>query len=911
MTEQAGNCPSYKPKLIEVAIPLDDISRESAREKSIRHGHPSTLHLWWARRPLAACRAVLFAQMVDDPSAHPEVFKTPEDQAAERTKLHHMISELIKWENVNNHELLEAARQKILESCGGEPPPILDPFAGGGSIPLEAQRLGLDACGRDLNPVAVLINKALLEIPPRWSDHYPVYPGASDEAAPWTGATGLTEDVLRYGRWLCDETEKRIGHMYPKATISGIETTVIAWIWARTIACPNPRCRGITPLVGSFWLGRKKGRERYVQAIPDGKRVRFEIRNGLPGHSLSGNVSKNGVVCLICDEPAPLEYVRTEGKAKRIGSQLMAVVAQGTRQRHYLPPDVLHEEAARVPRPDDVPEEEIGHDPRNLWCVNYGLTTFADLFTNRQLTTMMTLTELVREARDRVIGDGAERAYADAVAAYLALAVSRVTDRHCSLSTWDSHESKEQVRGVFARQSLPMTWDYSEGNPFSSSSGNLRDSVEIVAECIRRLPANPPGTAIVEDAAFGETGGRLLVATDPPYYDNISYANLSDFYYVWLRRSLGDTYPELMSTVVTAKHDEIVADPTRHGGADAARRFYEERFEQAFRRICKDTPAGYPISFFYAYKQTKKEQDGLVSTAWEILISTLLTAGWMITASWPIRTELSNRPRGQSSNALGTSVVLTCRPRPANAPDSDRRGFLAELRMEMPSAIRMLVDTGIGPADLRQAMIGPGMRIFSKHAQVYESDGEPMSVGAALKLINQVFDNQMSHVSGEISAETRWCIDWFTEHGFDAGPYPRAEALARSTNTDVESLQLLGMVKSHRGNVSLVPPWELTDSHETRRAESHTWSVALWLAGLLRERGSREAVALLASLRSQVDLESVREIAYLAYTTAEKKGWQQTATLFKDLGTSWSDLERESRLLTHQYRQDPIDGLHS
>ena len=490
----------YKPKLIEVALPLEDINRESAREKSIRHGHPSTLHLWWARRPLAACRAVLFAQLVDDPSAHPEQFPTEAEQEAERKRLHGIISELVKWENIHNEALLKEAREEIRKSCGGTPPPILDPFAGGGSIPLEAQRLGLEAHASDLNPVAVLINKALIEIPPTWAGHPPVFPGAADEAQSWPGATGLAEDVRRYGQWMRDEAEKRIGHLYPKVKVSGVDCTVIAWIWARTVTCPNPACAGTMPLVRSFWLGKKKGKERYVVPIPDGKRVRFEIA-GPSGAPRDGTVSRTGAICLLCGTPVPLTYIRAEGKAGRMGAQLMAIAAEGPRQRYYLAPNEEHEKAADVPRPDDVPEAEIPHNPRYLTAPNYGMRTWADLFTNRQLTALTTFSDLVREARVRAIADGGRPDYADAVATYLALVVSRVADRNSSICTWDCSPKMESLRNTFSRQAISMNWDFGEGNVFGDGSGNISDARQWVSGVLDAAPAATTGLATQANAA--------------------------------------------------------------------------------------------------------------------------------------------------------------------------------------------------------------------------------------------------------------------------------------------------------------------------------------------------------------------------------------------------------------------------
>src|ERR1035438_10241997 len=537
-------------KLIEVALPLEDINRESAREKSIRNGHPSTLHMWWARRPLAACRAVLFAQLVDDPSAHPDKFPTDEAQKAERNRLHNIISRLVVWENIHDEKLLVEAHEEILKSTDGSPPPILDPFAGGGSIPLEAQRLGLAARASDLNPIPVLINKALIEIPLKWSGRSPIFPGVASGRLSWPGNTGLAEDVRRYGKWMRDEAEKRIGHLYPKATIDGVSCTVIAWLWARTVTCPNPACAGTMPLVRSFWLSTKKGTGRYVIPIPDGKRVLFQI-GGPDGIPRDGTASRSGAVCLICGTPVPLSHIRDEGKAGRMGAQLMAIAAEGKRQRYYLAPNDLHVSAAEVPRPSDVPEEELAIDPRNLWTVGYGLTRFADLFTNRQLTALTSFTGLVKEAHSRAISDGAESSYADDIATYLAMIVSAVSDDMSSICSWRSSHGTGASRSTFARQALPMVWDFAEQNCFAHSAGDNGISSEAIGRVIENLPYPAlAGAAVQADAATVNATGQL-VATDPPYYDNISYANLSDYFYVWLRRSLTDIYPELLGTVVT------------------------------------------------------------------------------------------------------------------------------------------------------------------------------------------------------------------------------------------------------------------------------------------------------------------------------------------------------------------------
>jgi putative DNA methylase len=896
----------YKPKLIEVGLPLEDINRESAREKSIRHGHPSTLHLWWARRPLAACRAVLFAQLVDDPSAHPGKFPTEEEQKKERDRLHGIISRLVVWENIHDKDLLDEAHREIVKSCDGSPPLILDPFAGGGSIPLEAQRLGLEVHASDLNPVAVLINKALIEIPPKFAGRLPVSPGAAESRMTWPGATGLAEDVRRYGKWMRDEAEKRIGHLYPKVKVGGVEATVIAWIWARTVTCPNPACGGIMPLVRSFWLGKKKGKERYVVPIADGKRVRFEI-GGPEGHPHEGTVSRTGAVCLLCGTPVPLSFIRAEGKAGRMGAQLMAIAAEGKRQRYYVAPTEEHEKAADVPRPDDVPDAEIPHNPRYLTAPNYGMRTWADLFTNRQLTALTTFSDLVKEARERIIADGGERVYADAIATYLAFAVDRLADYSSKIATWMPDPKNEGTRNTFARQAIPMVWDFAEVNIFSEASGNIHNHVLGIARVQDALPANTPSEAFQANASAMPLKDRVC-STDPPYYDNVGYADLADFFYVWLRRSLGDVYPDLLGTMLTPKADELVADPFRHENADE---FFEEGYRNVFTHICEGTPAGSPITVFYAFKQAESTGDGEhASTGWETLLEGMLTAGWAVTATWPVATERGGRTRDILSNALASSIVLACRPRPADAGVTDRRGMIAALREEFPAALRKLEQGKVAPVDLRQAAIGPGMAVFSRYARVNEPNGERMRVRAALSLINQVLDENLAQLEGSVSADTRWCVEWYKQHGFEEGPFGTAETLSKGIDTGIEVLARSGVLKSRGGRVKLLSVPEMPENYDPILDERVSeWKICLHMARRLRDQGADPAAELMAAARDKVDLDDVKDLAYLLYSIAEKKGWAETALLFNNLGTEWTSLEDESRRPSGaRYVADTLDG---
>jgi putative DNA methylase len=878
----------YKPKLIEVALPLEDINTASAHEKNVRHGHPSTLHLWWTRKPLASARAVLFAQLVDDPSAHPDKFATEAEQKAERDRLHNIISRLVIWENLHDEKLLREAHEEILKSTGGNPPSILDPFAGGGSIPLEAQRLGLRAYASDLNPVAVLINKALIEIPAKWAARKPVYPGIAAERLSWPGATGLAEDVRRYGRWIRDEAENRIGHLYPKVQISGVDATVIAWIWARTVTCPNPACTGTMPLVNKFWLAKKKGKERFLIPIVEGRRVRFEI-GGPDGVPRDGTVGRTGAVCLLCGAPVPLKYIRNEGRAGRIGHQLMTIVAERSRQRYYIAPTAEHENAVNFPRPDNVPAGELAENPRDVKAPTYGMRTWDSLFTNRQLTALATFADLVNEARARVITDSGDPEYAAAIATYLALGVSRMADIGNALCGWET--TKTQVRHLFTRPGISMAWDFAETQPFADAAGGFEVSLGNLAKCIDALPTAMQGYARQANASTRSYTG--LVATDPPYYDNVRYADLADFFYVWLRRSLSNIYPDLFGTMLTPKADELVADPVRHHDPN---RFFEEGFTNVFRRIREGTSADYPITVFYAFKQSETDMDGgQTSTGWETLLEGMLSSGWAVTGTWPMRTELANRPMAFKMNALASSIVLSCRPRPADAGFTDRRGLIKSLRNELPTALRKLEQGKIAPVDLRQAAIGPGMAVFSRYARVNEPDGSAMRVRAALSLINQVLDEKLSQLEGSVSSDTRFCVEWFKQFGFDQGPFGTAETLSKGTDTSIAGLVRAGVVKSAAGKVKLLSVRDIPDSYDPE-ADDRTseWEICLHLAKALQNRGADDAARLMATARRlpAIDLDDVKELAYLLYSIAEKKGWAETALLFNNLGTSWTDLEK-------------------
>jgi len=894
-----------KRKLIEVSLPLEAINRESAREKSIRHGHPSTLHLWWARRPLAAARAVLFAQLVDDPSARPEEFPTEEAQRAERERLHELIERLVVWENTRDEKLLAEAHTEILKSTNGNPPPILDPFAGGGTIPLEAQRLGLEAHASDLNPVAVLINKALIELPPKFRDQPPIFPGLADTRTQWTGAEGLAADVRAYGQWMQVEAQQRIGHLYPDATLpDGTSATVIAWIWARTVTCPNPACGIELPLVRSWWLGKKKGKEAYVLPSvvadanhPSRRRIEFAIGHdlqGAPTASTDGTVTRTGAVCLACQGAVPLTYVRAEGKAGRLGQTLMAVVAEGNRQRIYLSPTDEHRAAADMPAPDDLPPGDLPDQALGFRVGGYGMTKFTDLFTNRQLVALTTLSDLVGVARAQVTAVGATPSYADAVASYLGLGVSRYTNFMNALCQWRPDAGKEQVGHLFTRQAIPMTWDFAEANPFSNSAGGWTPSFQFLPKAIDHLPGSGVASVSQQDAR-SDTAVAALLSTDPPYYDNIGYADLSDFFYVWLRRALRDVHPTLLSTMLVPKAEELVANPFRLAGKDKAKDYFEQGFRDVFAHARRSALPDFPITVYYAFKQSDSDERGEASTGWETLLEGMIRSGWAVTGTWPLRSELGNRLRSLDSNALASSIVLSLRPRQDDAPTTDRRGFIAALEAELPSALRKLEQGQVAPVDLPQAAIGPGMAVFSRYEGVLEPDGKKMTVRSALARINEILDQVLNEQEGDFDATTRFALAWYRQHGYAVGKFGDADSLARARNTSVDLLDRDGILTSRAGIVQLVKAADLPADYDvTTDRHTSTWEALHHLVRVLERDGIAPAgeflQAALARPDGAVDADLVKELAHLLFRIAEGNNATKDALSFNALVTSWPEI---------------------
>ena len=949
-----------RKKLIEVALPLDAINKASAREKSIRHGHPSTLHLWWARRPLATARAVIFAQMVDDPSAY-----EPDEAIAERERkrLFAILEDLVLWENTTNETVLQRARDAIWESwrrtCAANAdhprarelfdpdklPGFHDPFAGGGSLPLEAQRLGLESHASDLNPVAVLINKAMIEIPPRFAGKPPVNPGSREGkdlvARQWTCARGLAADVRYYGQWMRDEAEKRIGWLYPKVAVTadmpqarpdlkpyvGKELTVIAWLWARTVKSPNPAFAKVdVPLASTFMLSTKKGKEAYVEPVIENGGYRFTVKTGEPedaetakaGTKLSRGANFR---CLMSGTPMDGDYIKGEGKAGRMGARLMAIVAEGDGGRVYLPPAAEHEESARKAVPEWQPELNMPRDRRWFSPPLYGFPTYGDLFTPRQLVALTTFSDLVQEAREQVrrdalaagvsddgktLRDGGTgaTAYAEAVGVYLALLINQITNHSSSICGWNS--ANAQMRSVFARQAIPMVWDYAESNLFCNSSGSYANLFERQLKALETLGNSQSGTAHQVDVNRQSISVDKLVSTDPPYYDNIGYADLSDFFYVWLRRSLRSVFPDLFATLAVPKAEELVATAYRHGSKEKAEAFFLNGMTLAVQRLAEQAHPGFPVTIYYAFKQSETQGDaGTVSTGWETFLDAVIKAGFAITGTWPMRTEKQGRVIGNNTNALASSIVLVCRQRHAAAPLATRRDFVTALKAELPTALTHLQRGNIAPVDLAQAAIGPGMAIYTRYAKVLDTQGKSLPVRDALALINQTLDEALAEQEGDFDADTRWALAWFEQSGFDDGDYGVAETLSKAKNTSVGGLVEAGILVSKGGKARLLKPDELPDDWNPATDSRLTaWDTVHHLVHTLESGGENAAAELIAALGATA--ETARELCYRLYTLCERKKRAAEALSYNGLVQSWPEITRLAQMRKSEEEQGSL-----
>lgn len=940
---------AYKKKLIEVALPLKAINEASAREKSIRHGHPSTLHLWWARRPLAAARAVIFAQMIDDPSEHPEKFPTEEAQEQERQRLFKLIGELVQWENTTNEKVLNQAREEIWKSWRAtceenkdhpqaaelfnpeKLPAFHDPFAGGGVLPLEAQRLGLESYASDLNPVAVLINKAMIEIPPKFAGLPPVNPESRKQkeinARGWKGTQGLAEDIGYYGKWMRDEAEKRIGHLYPNVEITeemaeertdlkpliGQKLKVISWIWARTIKSPNPAFAHVdVPLTTTFMLSTKAGKEAYIDPVFNGDKFYFKVKVGKPKDMAcvenGTKIARANFRCLVSGQPISGNYIKKEGQAGRMGVRLIAIIAEFGRDRIYLSPTLEQEIIAQKAQPMWKPDVIISGTTQYLGVKPYGMEQFSQLFSNRQLVALITFSDLVNEAREKVKQDSlaigmdddsitlnsdgkGAAAYADAIAVYLAFSLDYALNYWSTLTT----PAEGFIRGTYARQALQMSWDFAEAPPFGTTSGNWMAGVEWSKKAVVNLPASLYSKAIQEDAARQNISLGKVISTDPPYYDNVPYADLSDFFYIWLRRSLKNTFPNLFATLTVPKADEIVAFSYRHKSKADAEAFFLNGMTKAMSLLAEQAHPAFPVTIYYAFKQSEANNEGgNTSTGWEIFLDAVIRAGFTATGTWPVRTERAARSRSISSNALASSIVLACRKREDNFPIATRREFLNALKLEIPIALKHLQRGNIAPVDLAQAAIGPGMAIYTRYSKVLDAEGKALSVREALTLINQILDEVLAEQEGDFDSDSRWALAWFDQFGFAEGEYGVAETLSKAKNTSVYGMVEAGILTSKRGKVRLLKPEEFPEDWDPENDERLTvWEMVHHLIRVMGTGGEGAAAEMVVKLGSKAD--TARELAYLLYTLCERNKRAQEALAYNSLVQSWPEIMRLSR----------------
>ena len=908
--------PNYRKKLIEVNIPLQAINIESAKDASLTHGHPSTLHRYWARRPLAACRAIIFATMVDDPSECKDEFPTEPDQNAERNRLHDIIKRLVIWQNSNNENLLAEARYEIAYSAArnnGENlnvfrakfkknpaavlnylrdhcPAVYDPFCGGGSIPLEAQRLGLRARASDLNPLPVLLNKAMIELPPKFHNQKPVNPdadpmgmftgtGRKKTRIPWKGTAGLAADIRYYGAWMREEAHKRIGHLYPKAQLpDGTSATVVAWLWARTVPCSNPACGLQMPLMKTFQLSKKNGNEHWVKPVVDreSNRISWVVQtddDGVP----KPTVSRTGAYCCGCGTAVKLPYVREQGKAGKIEEVMTAVVAEGERRKLFLPPTDKHLQVAMSATPKWRPRQAIIYTPK-VSSLGYGMTHWHQLFTKRQLTALNVFGDLLPEVRNEIAKDGATKGYADVVCTYLALAIGRTAESSCSFTRW-----RTKIEGVFARQAIPMIWDFAEANPFSTSTQNWMSQVKWIANVVGNLPspANNGEVYQADAATTHHAADNPVIVTDPPYYDNIQYAELSDFFYVWLRPLLRDIYSELFAGMMIPKAEEIVSsarfeNPAQH---------FEDLLSKALCRMREQCSGEFPTSIFYAYKQQEKEHDGITSTGWETMLLAVVTAGFQIVSTWPIRTEQTAGLKGYV-NALTSSVILVCLPRPDNALVITRTEFLQELKREMPSALdRLTRIANIRPVDLAQAAIGPGMEIYSRYSKVTRVSGEIVPIREVLMHINSEIAVYHEKETGALDPESQFCLTWLQQHGYIEGNFGDAEGLSKAKDVDISAMHDKVLLKD-RGKVRLLRAEEYADRENSE--EMTAWEGCLrmvWhLSGVEKSGGISGCTAVARAMR---DYESAKRLAGILYTYYEHRGDAESASRYNNLVTQW------------------------
>lgn len=887
-----------KKKLIEVAIPIDEINKASIKEKTIRQGHPSTFHLWWARRPLATCRAVLFAQLVDDPSNFPEKFPTMESVQIERNRLFSIIKRMVQWKNSNDESILDEAYHEINKSCKGRTPTIYDPFSGGASIPLEAKRLKLDVIGSDINPVAVLIGKALLEFPLDQTNKKPAHTNTKLRNH-YKGLDGLAEDIRYYAKKLRKIAWQKIGHLYPDVNIGSQNNKelakVIAWIWVRTANSPDPALHGVkVPLIGSYWLCKKSKKKVWIKPEIKEKNITFEICEGVPSSEYEidrGNRFKNGAnfVCPLTGTPIPANYVKTEGKEGRLGWKLLSIVADGKHGRIYLPSTELHEKKAFCNYPNWSPDFSMSRHSQYMSVTNYGITKWSDFFMDRQTIAIETFLDLIPDAINEL---ATTPRYQKLIETYLTLGVSRMATRQCVGSYWD--RSRESVSQVFTMQALPMRWDTAESNPFSESTGNFIGQIDYLVRSLEKLPLGGSKASINLVDATSVDFSNCVISTDPPYYDNIPYADLSDFFYVWLRKRLKNRHSDLFSTLLVPKQDELVADHERHNGRKNAEKFFLEGMTKVMTNMSFQCNPNFPTTLYYAYKQGKISKSDESSRGWTTFLQAIVNAGYQINATWPLQTEYTSGVK-QSKNVLSTSILIVCRPRDTKAGTTTKREFVNEMRRAIGQGLKILREANVSPADIPQSSMGFGISVYTKYKYVLEADDTTMDVKSALQLINKELDEILNGLQGTFDSVTRFLLSWYEETGFNGGEFGKAESIAKARNSSVDNASSIGLIESSRGTVQIL---HYSDLNEKTIADPNilqtVWGTCHAAMHLLEQFGESKAAAFISAIPSN-QKEEVKDLAYCLFDiSVNKLNNAKDANSYNGLISVWSDLLQQA-----------------
>jgi len=955
-------------KLIEVALPLDDISAGCEQEKNpFLKGHPRSMHLWWARRPLAAARAVLFSQLVNDPSEVISGDKRTkayrEEVEARREQLFELIKELAKWENIDNKDVLDKARKEIRDSwryvCelnSNHPdaeflfdpnklPGFHDPFSGGGAIPLEAQRLGLESHASDLNPVAVMINKAMIEIPPRFQGVKPVGPIPESQKqskimSDWSGSNGISEDVRRYAEWVRKKAVSEFGEYYPKYFVSSSdverredlaayknqELPVVAWIWARTVKSPSPAYSDIdVPLVATYVLSTKKDKECYIEPVISGGGYSFVVRKGeIPGWAKKGNKLARGAnfECILSGAPISSSYIKEQGGEGKLGYKLISVVLSGKREKVFVSPTEDQERTALKAKETCRWDSEIHGSNQYLGVRPYGLDKFSKLYTPRQVLALTKYVDLIDQAVNRcykdsvsagmdesevILEDGGKgaKAYSQAIGVYLSFALGHLSRYSSTICGWN--KTNENVAQAFGRQAIPMVWDFAESNPLEGSL-DFRAAAEWVASSIP--DSDIAGFSVQSSAQLQEVSKDKVVSTDPPYYDNVPYADISDYFYVWMRGALRKHYPTLFSTLSTPKQEELVAFSYRHDSKEAAEQFFLSGMKEAMVRIKEQAHPAFPVTIYYAFKSSETKDGETVSAGWLTFVEAVVEAGLTIDGTWPMRTERVKGLKG-SRNALASSIVLVCRKKEDHLEEVSRREFQKELRRQMPEALAVMIggETGqapIAPVDLAQAAIGPGMAIYSNYSKILNQDGSKMSVRDALALINRSITEFLTPDSADFDADTQFCANWFDQFAWDTGSFGDADVLARAKGTSVDGLKEAGVVESGGGKVRLLKWGEYqSDWDPTTDKRTPVWEACHQMIRRLQNHGESAAGELLAKMPEKG--EAIRQLSYHLYTLCERKKWAEEARAYNELIGSWHAIVAASHETGHVGEQVGFD----